>query len=825
MSTKLYPYQKEAVQQIEDFDGRSLLAMEMGTGKSLCVLDYLKKHPEKRPAIIVCPASLKWVWEDQAHRHRGLRTTIINGRKKTRSALHKQNNLIVINYDILDSWKEYLKGLNPQVIIGDECFIYETPILTNKGWLSIGSIVENKIKVSIASYNFTTNNVEFHPITHYFKNKRHSKLVEIKWVDGSFICTENHKIWIEGEGYVSAKEIHVGSYMSLVQKTLLDEKSGENNKKMLFDTLCSTRTRLKTRCKTKNIACSKKETCNKKMSMVWGTIRDRTKQRKKILREIVFCKMENEAARNNCHNEKSKERNEYNKSITELEKNRKRATSSGRSIRKNEKEKSNVYEWCCRKDVKNKGKQRDTSCVEGKARRKWTIYTRAIAPTKSFGIEMEIGIADPHTSKTTLSNSIQSRYRKKKIQNCHRSRRSLPQKQKKCTERQKERHTTHSVRVESIKVYKRRSDERSVRYIKNNSFVYNIEVKDNHNYFANGVLVSNCHFVKSTKTKRTKAMRFLCKDVPHVIMLSGTPLTNRPAELFPTLNILYPKEFPHFFTYAQRYTAPRLMRWGWDFRGASHLDELHARLKRLGMVRKLKKDVLKDLPAKTRIVVPMDIEHRKEYDRAITDFIAWLGEKSPAEAKRARKAEELVKLGHTIRLAAELKMKSVFEWVDNYFEESDGKLVLFCCHKKIVRMIKERYPDISVVITGATSKNNRRAAVENFQKNKRIRLFIGNIKAAGVGIDLWAANTMAFVETGFVPGDVIQAEDRLHRIGQKKQVFCYYLIAKNTIESDLCRVLQEKQKIITKTLDGATNRGDTRLDVYSQLMKTLRKGE
>lgn len=340
------------------------------------------------------------------------------------------------------------------------------------------------------------------------------------------------------------------------------------------------------------------------------------------------------------------------------------------------------------------------------------------------------------------------------------------------------------------------------------------------------VAMDEVQAIKSLKTQRAKACKSLCKNVPHVIAISGTPLTNRPMELFSTLNILYPKEFPHFWTYAQKFCHPRRTPWGWNFNGASHLDELHRKLKKLGMIRRLKKDVLKDLPDKTRIVAPVDIENRKEYNRVLTDFIEWLGEQSPAKAKRARKAEELVKMGYLIRLAAESKMKAVYEWIDNFLESTDEKLVVFCVHKKIVRLLRERYKDISVKITGETSQPNRKQAVLNFQKNKKTRLFIGNIRAAGVGIDLWAASNVVFIETGWVPAEVLQAVDRLHRIGQTKHVFVHFLVARETIEEQLCEIIERKQKIVTHVLDGRqAYRKETIMDVYQELLKTVAKGK
>lgn len=330
--------------------------------------------------------------------------------------------------------------------------------------------------------------------------------------------------------------------------------------------------------------------------------------------------------------------------------------------------------------------------------------------------------------------------------------------------------------------------------------------------------------VKTRKAKRSEAFKELCKGVPHVIAISGTPFTNRHSELFHILHILWRHKFPAFVHYADEFCPARWTPWGANDHSRSiNSHRLHRRLLKLGMIRRLKKDVLKDLPAKTRVTIPIDMQNKREYERASKDFINWLGSKDPAKAKKASKAEQIVKIGCLIRLASELKLKSVFDWIDNFLTSETKKLVIFAHHKAIIRQIFQRYKSISVVLTGETSAKKRKQVVEKFQKDKKTRLFIGNLRAAGVGIDLWASNTVVFVETGWVPGDVIQCEDRCHRIGQRNNVTCYYLVAKGTIEEKLCKILQKKQNVIVKTLDGTCTRKDMKLDVYNQLMKTLER--
>lgn len=331
------------------------------------------------------------------------------------------------------------------------------------------------------------------------------------------------------------------------------------------------------------------------------------------------------------------------------------------------------------------------------------------------------------------------------------------------------------------------------------------------------VIVDECHKIGNPRTKQTKNVKAICKGIRRRILISGTPLTNRPAELFPSLNILRKDVFSSFYTFAERHCAPRLGRWGWEYKGATHLKELHKLLKRTLMIRRLKKDVLKDLPAKSRTVVALDIKNRKEYEFAEKDFMRWLGKKSKALAIRVKKAERMAKMGYLKRLAAELKLAAVFEWIDNFLAESDEKLVIFGVHRKILKAIRDRYPRIHVHVDGSVTGRKRQEAIDRFNKNPKYRLFTGNIDAAGQGWSCTSSSVTLFIELAWVPGKHTQAEDRTHGLmrGMEGSISrAYYLIAKDTIEEDLCKILQYKQKILDKTLDGG--RGDE-LDIFDML--------
>jgi SWI/SNF-related matrix-associated actin-dependent regulator 1 of chromatin subfamily A len=269
-------------------------------------------------------------------------------------------------------------------------------------------------------------------------------------------------------------------------------------------------------------------------------------------------------------------------------------------------------------------------------------------------------------------------------------------------------------------------------------------------YQPQSLIIDECHYVKNGKAIRTKRVRSLARKIPHMIAISGTPLTNRPIELFQTINMLWKKDFPSWWHYAFRYCDPTRNFWGWDFSGSSNLPELHERLKSLGMIRRIKKQVLTDLPSKVRRVVPLPHENYKEYQQIENNFLDWLRKKKPEKVEKARQAARLVQLGYLKRHAAAGKMKGVLEWVDNYLEETDGKLVLFAIHKTIIAQLHQTYPKLSLVLDGSVPSNKRHLIINEFQKSKHRRIFIGQLKAAGVGIDLFAADTLAFIELDWV---------------------------------------------------------------------------
>jgi SWI/SNF-related matrix-associated actin-dependent regulator 1 of chromatin subfamily A len=319
---------------------------------------------------------------------------------------------------------------------------------------------------------------------------------------------------------------------------------------------------------------------------------------------------------------------------------------------------------------------------------------------------------------------------------------------------------------------------------------------------AKTLIFDECHFLKDRKTKRTHAAVYMSKYFQNVIGLSGTPITNRPEEFWTIINMIDENLFPKFMSYAFRYCNARKTPWGWDTKGASNTTELNQILTNSIMIRRLKTEVLKQLPPKRRIRVPFNLTNKLEYDKAEKNFIKYLlNTKGREKAEKAQQAETLVQIEELKQLSVKGKMKACIEWIQNFIE-SEQKLVIFCHHSSTINQIQEAFPNISVKVNKDTSNEKRQECVELFQKNPDIKLFIAGIRSGGTGLTLTAASNVAFMELDWTPGAHDQAEDRIHRIGQAEECTIYYLISENTIEEQMIDIIETKRRVLSKILNG-----------------------
>ncbi len=308
--------------------------------------------------------------------------------------------------------------------------------------------------------------------------------------------------------------------------------------------------------------------------------------------------------------------------------------------------------------------------------------------------------------------------------------------------------------------------------------------------------------IKESTARRTKAVKRLAKGIQHVIALSGTPILNKPSEIYNTLAVVSPGLFDSPSKFKWRYCNMKYNGFGWDYSGASHIPELHTILTSTVMLRRLKEDVLKDLPDKLFSFVPIEIDNEEEYIKAESDFIAYIREKKGDEkALRAERAQQFAKIEVLKQLSVKGKIKASMDWIDNLLSV-DGKLVVFCSHHFVVDELMTKFKSIAVKLDGRDTAIEKNRSVERFQNEERIRLFVGNIKAAGSGLTLTASSNVAFMEYPWSPADLQQCADRCHRIGQKDTVNVYYLHGNNTIEERLIKILDRKKLVLDAMLDG-----------------------
>ena len=334
------------------------------------------------------------------------------------------------------------------------------------------------------------------------------------------------------------------------------------------------------------------------------------------------------------------------------------------------------------------------------------------------------------------------------------------------------------------------------------------------------LILDESHYIKNPNSFRSMGIEKLAETIPHIIALTGTPITSRPIEIHNQVKVINKKIFPTRWVFGKKYCNAKHNGYGWDFTGASHTDELHEKLLNTIMIRRKKQDVLQDLPEKIRSFVPIELENEKEYQNAEINFIEWIRNNvNEAAAERASNAAQLIKIETLKQIAVKGKLKGIINWIDDFLESGE-KLIVFALHKFIIDALIKIYKNKAVKIDGSVSIINRQRAIDLFQNDKNIELFIGNMQAAGTGITLTSASNVLIIEFPWTPGELDQGEDRPHRIGQKNAVNIYYLIAKNTIEERIAKLLDKKRKVLDSVLDEKITEQESLLTELIRLYKS-----
>lgn len=350
------------------------------------------------------------------------------------------------------------------------------------------------------------------------------------------------------------------------------------------------------------------------------------------------------------------------------------------------------------------------------------------------------------------------------------------------------------------------------------------------------VILDEAHYIKG-RSIRAKATLEITKGAERIFCLTGTPLLNRPIELW---NLLVAIKHPMTEVKAARTQYSKVFCGGylrvipptmwrkypirfWDESGATNLGRLRKSL--MGyMVRRKKSSVL-NLPAKVIdiVEVKMTPKQRREYDNAWDSYIEYLKMNPPENLKSIIATRQLVEVQKLKQVCSKMKVDKIISDAQNAIEQGE-KVIVFTQYVDTLERIKAGMKKIKfdfgkteygkpklelikvVILSGATKQPDRQKAVDAFQENDRVKVFVANIKAGGVGITLTEASVVMFADMDWTPEIHSQAEDRAHRIGQNRMVNVHYYVTQDTIEMDIIELLAKKKQMVSEVIDGTKDR-------------------
>lgn len=332
------------------------------------------------------------------------------------------------------------------------------------------------------------------------------------------------------------------------------------------------------------------------------------------------------------------------------------------------------------------------------------------------------------------------------------------------------------------------------------------------------VILDEAHMISNAQAQRTKIINSFVKKINRVWLLTGTPMTSRPMNYYNLLSIIESPVAQNWMAYAIRYCQGYQFKAGnrkvWNVTGASNLEELRDRTSKQ-ILRRLKEEVL-DLPDK--IITPVYLRlQSKEYENLMGEYYDWY-DRNPDESSSL--TVQFSKLMKVRKVIANEKTKQTIEFAENILEQGN-KVIIFTNFTDSLQTIYQHFKKQAVYLDGSCSNSVRQQAVDSFQNDDKIKVFVGNLKAAGVGLTLTSAEVVIMNDLSFVPAEHAQAEDRAYRYGQKSNVLVYYPLYENTIEGVIYDILNKKKEIIRTVMGDQIpeNVGDVAEEILNLINK------
>ena len=344
-----------------------------------------------------------------------------------------------------------------------------------------------------------------------------------------------------------------------------------------------------------------------------------------------------------------------------------------------------------------------------------------------------------------------------------------------------------------------------------------------------GIVFDEAHYLKNHRSQRHRHSRQLVeplsKELP-IHMLTGTPLTNRPRDLFPLLQLANHSLGRSFVSFAKRYCEGVRTEYGWQAMGASNIEELTVQLHGI-MLRRTKNKVL-DLPPKIRSWI--DVEVKSNVARRMSEAVMEAldtrrgededREGAPTSVRRSRQGRILGRLSSARRRLATSKVRSTIPFIEDIVEQGE-KVLVFSCFVQPIEIIQKKFGDLAVSISGSTPTGQRQSIADRFQDDDDVRILAANIVAGGIGLNLTAARQVVFNDLDWQPSNHWQAEDRAYRIGQTQSVNVTYMVGRGTVEEFVRTVLEAKSDIIDQLVEGRSLPQDFNRDVMGELHRVM----
>ncbi len=767
------------------------------------------------PCLVVAPAAMKVTWQREFQRFIGKQAIILSNENKDNWHRYFETgtcNVFITNYE---SVKKYFvsrvrgrttvknivldkrAGIFKSVIIDEShrCLAGETNIATEAGIISIREIVENNmVGLRVFSYDSKTKEFVLRPIKRVYKNDRYGrKLYRVSAGGRSVVATENHSFQVLGEREMAVQEIYGETLLALREnfscKNVRSESSG-----LLQSQLCHN-TQAERSSKTISVS-----TKARAMQDVRQDIRGNAIVQTKVLFTELCHQMEDKATRISRQMSVGRGTSETSRIYTETDA---ECGASCEIFGEDESQQPDVQ----------RGNSQENDCIVQRENHKKSWRERTLYALTNYIAKRNESRRTANSNGIRRKDSFYQRFNRKVgilLQNrcsiarpndCNRSRRRKPQRQKTEIARCEKESCIEFVRVDGLEVLQQGDYGRNGGSSCEDTFVYDLEIEGTHTYFANGLLVHNCC---NTTALWSLYLEAICANKEYIWLLTGTPIVTSNEDLVQQLRIMRRlDDFGGAARFRKRYCQ------GPD--KSSNLYELHYRLWQTCYFRREKSLALKDLPEKTRQYLTVDIANRKEYEFAENDLIRYLVEyesASDAKLRSAAKATAMVQINHLRQISARGKMDEAIRFIHDVIDGGD-KLIVFAFHKSVITEVMKSFPGC-VSVTGSDSQEQKQTAIDKFQNNPDCNLIALNYKSGGVGITLTAASRVLFIEFPWTASDCEQAECRAHRNGQKNAVNCYYLLARNTIDERILEIIQ-KERDDSSVVTGADNNIEERI--------------